>query len=175
MRLSGRRLTIVVAAFLATPVPAADGQAAFEACAALQNDAERLRCYDRAMQSSRLAAATAVPAAPAPEPVAHEPKNATAPESAAESAAAPSRFGLDDEQGAEEEVDRIDAALADIDVQHHGERIFSLDNGQVWRETAPTPRLRVEVGDAVSIRSGLFGSYRLFGSGSISTRVERIR
>lgn len=53
-----------------------------------------------------------------------------------------------------------------------------LELGLALRETVEDsqgPGLRLEVGDTVTIKSGLFGSHKLYGSGNRSSRVDRVR
>lgn len=55
------------------------------------------------------------------------------------------------------------------------ERIFTLDNGQVWVEDSPRPSTRFKVGDRVTIRAGSLDSYRMISSSNRSTAVDRVR
>lgn len=135
-------------------------------CAELNDDAQRLACYDRYVSRGGIDWASAEPAletappARKPDPAAHADPEA--------------RFGLpkpDDD----EDVDEISARITEIVVRASRERIITLDNGQVWVEDGPKPSLRLKVGDTVTIRSGIFGSYRLVGPGNRSNAVDRVR
>ena len=68
----------------------------------------------------------------------------------------------------------LTATIIKISKKRYGALIISLDNGQVWAEKIPT-RMRLDVGDTVSIRQGRFGGYRLSGHGNRSTEVTRIQ
>ncbi|HEX7060826.1 MAG TPA: hypothetical protein VF200_02595 [Woeseiaceae bacterium] len=140
---------------------------ALRRCAAIDEDAARLACYDAYVAGARAATATA-----------NEPPAASVPPDPATSAAersadAEARFGLP--TAPEEEPTEITAKITDIAERAYGERIFTLDNDQVWVEDSRARTLKLEVGDTVRISAGLFGSYRLRGSGNRSTGVDRIR
>src|SRR5690606_7359478 len=84
-------------------------------------------------------------------------------------------FGLP-ERDDEDELEEISAKVVRIDERANRERIFTLDNGQVWVEDSPTRSVRVKEGDTVRIRAGMFGSYRLsVASSNRATGVDRVR
>jgi hypothetical protein len=148
-------------------------------CAEMESDAQRLECYDTVLRSD------------AAEP--HEQQSATVESSGSAVAKAPAqnppapvepapaseaRFGVDtpaEPAKPAEEMKALGARIAAIEVRRNGERIFTLDNGQVWAEKSPSPSLHLEVGDRVTVKSGLFGSHRLFGSGKRSSGVDPVR
>lgn len=147
-------------------------------CADVETDVKRLECYDNALRQE----------SDEPRPVAKQGAEPTVSAPVAAQAAAPSmeaqptaedRFGLDaprEPEKPENELDELGATIAEIEVRRNGERVVTLDNGQVWAEKSPSPSLHLEVGDRVTIKSGLFGSHRLFvGSGKRSSGVYRVR
>lgn len=157
----------VLAALLAAPAGFTDEiPEPLRRCAELGDDAQRLACYDRYVSRGAIdasvveAAPQAAPPARKPDPSAHANPEA--------------RFGLP-ETDDDEDLDEISARIVEIVVRASRERIFTLDNGQVWVEDEPRPSLRLKVGDTVTIRSGIFGSYRLVGQGNRSTAVDRAR
>lgn len=149
-------------------------------CADIDEDALRLECFDqlardygdeRASERGVQGASSrpAEPAASIPEePAAPPPAELPDPED---------RFGLTatERDSDEEAPDQVSAHISEIELRRDGHRIFTLDNGQVWIEESARQGLRLTVGDAVTIKSGLFGSYRLFASGNKSTKVDRVR
>ncbi|HLT89672.1 MAG TPA: hypothetical protein VKZ85_01915 [Woeseiaceae bacterium] len=159
---------LVLLAGAASPALAEEVPDAFRRCAGLEDDAERLACYDRAV-GREIAGRTAQ----APEATDGVPESARAP-AAAEPAAAVAGFGLPTER--KEGIREISATVERITVRANGERIFTLDNGQVWVEDSPTRSVRVKEGDTVRIRAGLFNSFRLsVGESRRSTAVDRAR
>lgn len=141
-------------------------------CAEIEDDARRLACYDRHVRGGAAETTAAAPSAAAPVSGSPAPGSSEPPPAAD----AEQGFGLPEErEQREEEPDLISARITRIDVRRNGERIFTLDNGQMWVEDSPAPSLRLEVGDTVTIKAGLFGSHRLFGSGHRSSGVDRVR
>lgn len=162
----------------ATATPDDAGQRIAE-CADVKDDARRLQCYDRALAGGKSRAkpeAGEEVTAPA-SPVTPTPSTGSVPIPDADEAA-PERFGLDAEREAnrrQAEPDQISARITGLEFQRYGERVFTLDNGQVWVEKSPNAGLRLRVGDSVTIKRGLFRSYKLFGSGNKSSAVDRVR
>ena len=147
-------------------------------CAELESDAKRLECYDAALRQDAAEPPrkqrAGLPEASKPATAEAAPAQATVPPAPA----AEARFGLAapaEPAKPAEETKELGARITAIKVRRNGERIFTLDNGQVWAEKSPSPSLRLEVGDRVTIKSGLFGSHRLFGSGKRSSGVDRVR
>lgn len=173
-------------AFVAVQPLAGEFPESLQRCAQVDDDAQRLACYDREAARSRAAEPAVEGPPPATQKVPERPANA-APESAAAPAPEPAAepggdtadavasFGLPERDEDKDEPDEISAKVAKIDVRANGERIFTLDNGQVWVEKSPARSPRLKEGDPVRIKAGLFGSYRLFGSGNRSTGVDRVR
>lgn len=174
----------------------------FLACAQERDSAARLACYDRAASGEQTSARAAVPpvvlpqgseaageAAPDPGVVAGD--TATAPR-AADPAADPAgepispqdRFGLPGSELARKrgmthkesdrqmDPDRLNATVVSLSARPRGERIVTLDNGQVWVQKTPQ-YIAIEAGDPVTILRGALRSYRLVAAGR-STAVTRI-
>lgn len=178
MRMPYQFLFACIGAFAAMSATADARDDRLRGCAAVESDARRLECYDDALRSEaaapggqRKSAAEEAAAVPASTPGPRAP-------AAASQAAAEARFGLDkrpEPEAPERDLDELRATIAEIERRRNGERIFTLDNGQVWAEKSPSPSLRLKNGDPVTIKAGMFGSHRLFGSGKRSSRVYRVR
>jgi hypothetical protein len=144
------------AALLACAVEAAPLPDSIVACQKETDDARRLACYDEEVRRHAgtpedrfgLRRNQSPPAAPGEQPVEHPDKD---------------------------EIENISATVTAISRRPHGERVLTLDNGQVWAQTQAGAYLRVRVGDTVTIRSAALGSYLLSVQHGGSTRVERIR
>lgn len=164
------RVYVVLFAIAAIVPGVAAGSDDTKGCADIADDARRLECYDLAASDE--------PAEEAPEPAPASVPATLVEATEAEGASPDAResFGLKEERKpGEQEPDQISARIAEIEMRRNGERLFTLDNGQVWAEDAPERSLRLDVGDTVTIKAGLFGSHRLFGSGNRSSRVDRVR
>ena len=183
MRASRMALGFLLAAALlggASPAVLAAGDP--RSCVTIADDAARLACYDRAMGHT---------AAPKPAPVAPTaPAAAAAATSAAVAPAAPAKkdpvgeFGLSEEaKQAKDPAKAAEAAAAPDSItgrvmsvrwRKYGEFVVTLDNAQVWAQIEPMPSAVVRVGDTVTIKKALFGSYTLVTAGRIGTKVRRI-
>jgi hypothetical protein len=162
-------------------------------CAAKADAAARLACYDAiaAKLQAGEAVAAPVPAAPpapvappaAPAPVAAAPVAVPAPV-AAPAAQPEARFGAETlrkeeraSAGQPEEVDSIQGEIAQLAFAQNGRAIFTLSNGQVWRQiNGDTTPFRGKQGDKATIERSLFGSYSLTVEGrNLLVKVQRVR
>lgn len=132
----------------------------FRACASIGDGEKRLACYDSALAAvdaqaaARLAEqrrAAEIAAAKAAE----EAKIRKQQERLAAFGSAGASKGDDGD-----EVKEITAAIAELREGVTG-YVVTLDNGQVWRQTEVRTLPPVRVGDAVTIRKGLMGGYRM--------------
>lgn len=134
------------------------------ACAAVASPEERLACYDAAFP-------------PTVDPVAEAAAREAAQERARQD------FGLnrvqlrerEPERFRDETPDRIEAKVAGISQRPSGERVVTLDNGQVWLLTEATSKGPLAAGDQVSIKAGAMGSFLLVTPGRATLRARRIR
>ena len=129
-------------------------------CVAERDDARRLACFDAAM--ARLDALP--PAAPPPTPE--------------EKFGARGDLRRDIErpsQPAEQELDKLEGAVAAVAMRPGGGLIVTLDNGQVWQQLATGEAFRREVGDRVTLKPGVMGSFFLVGPRHRSIKVKRIK
>lgn len=170
MRAIGLMLAILV---LNAPAEAAvPGEADLLICATKPDAADRLACYDRAVaglsaEAQRLsvkrdADAKAFAAAEA----AASAKLAT--EAAAKMEADKlAAFGADSIRAADrparvaENLSQIDAKVAETFAAFGDKLVFSLDNGQMWRQIDGMPLPPVRAGHEVMVKKALLGAYKL--------------
>jgi hypothetical protein len=151
----------------------------------------RLACYDDAFgapaEAPPVKENTAAKTAELPRP-----SQSPAPAAAANTAApvdARSReqeFGLSPQQQARRanpspqpveaaEPTSITAAVTELRKQATGQFLAVLDNGQIWVQRETNTRVRLSIGEQVTIRRGTLGSYLLEGSSGLATRVRRVK
>jgi hypothetical protein len=179
--------------------PAAPVEAVL-ACRSVTDPVARLACFDRTSDAlaTPLAGAPAAGAPTAGPPAAASPPDlpAAAPDVAPPGAvAAPSHVAplppLDAQQefgkhprdvAAAEvaagirapDVNKIQAAIVAIGFAANGRMLFTLDNGQVWRQLVREGELLAKVGDPVTISRGLFGSFWLQAASGRGCKVSRV-
>jgi hypothetical protein len=131
-------------------------------CSTVAEDMARLKCYDE--QAARKKA-------PAPAPARATP--------------APSEFGLSAEAIRKKEAaanpdapkapEQLVSRVKAVTTKARGAYQITLEDGQVWEETqhssAATPP---KVGETVTIKQGMLGSYFLTSSAALALRVKRI-
>jgi len=153
---------------LALPGPvvrAASGlPAALHACTQEPDDSRRLACYDHEM--ARPAAARPPAASPPPTP---------APDKS---------FGLSPEKQRQLEPRAtrakvipqiLSSTVSAVGSRGDGRLAITLANGQLWVQGEAYEVFRVNVGDAVTIKPGLLGSFHLYAPSGYATRVTRAR
>ncbi len=173
------------------------------ACRAVVNATARLACFDRT--AAALAAGPKAVAAPPPAPVssasvASAPVQpaagstaglppvptaaATTSTPAAVSLNPQQRFGLPERTVVAKEVaagtrpadaTKIEARLLRIAPAGDGRLVFTLDNGQAWRQLNLEGELLAKQGDAVTISRGWLGSYWLQLTSGRGCKVTRLR
>lgn len=169
-------LVFAVVLWTGPAVGAEDFDAAVSACRAEADDARRLACYDRAAGRAAGAAPSVTPAAAAAK--------AAAP--AADPAAVKSEddFGRERQLAHEEDQKRAEAtravgelqsSITGIESRMDGLMTFTLENGQVWRQSRPDSKFSIKQGDAIRIQPGSLGSFILSGPTKKSTRVTRVK
>jgi hypothetical protein len=165
LRLSvhGAAIAIALVAF-ARPAAAADAHP----CAATVDPTERLACYDKAFP---------------PGPGARYGDVAAKVDREAQRQQAVRDFGLNRTQAEERKPeaereyrpDQIDAAVTKIGYRATGERVVSLDNGQVWLIIEVTEKGFLKPGDKVALKKGLIGTTYMLDTGRIHLRARRIQ
>ena len=68
----------------------------------------------------------------------------------------------------------IESVISGTSRRPRGELTITLENGQVWTQTSSKKR-RLEAGDSIQIKPGLFGGFQLFPEHGRPMRVRRIR
>ena len=162
-------------------------------CRGLPSEESRVICYDAAVDRSRQkggprpATAAATPAAPpaatpaATPPAALEPAAAAASGAAAASISQEELFGQNsndvqrtvEEATGSERIDSLSAQVTRLQDSGYEKVLITLDNGQAWQQIDDS-KLRLRVGDDVSIERASLGSFMLKKKGSKRTmRVSR--
>ena len=143
-----------------------------QVCTDIEDDAERLACYDASNEAS-----SAVPEALPEEQVAPAPAQTPVPQpdnnaGTVIAADAPEEFGNKEPLDAPREY--IEATI--VEIATSGEIDYlRLDNGQVWREVEDG-HLRYKEGREVTITEGIFSSYDLKMEGYNNiVKVKRVR
>jgi hypothetical protein len=129
--------------------PATAGTAeSMRACVQEQNDSRRLACYDREMARTEKS------------------------------------YGLTDEQKR-----KLDVPKADIDAKApavsskvravtpraDGRSVITLESGQIWVQGEAFDEIAIRAGEAVTIKSGMLGSFYMYLPSGLRTRVKRER
>jgi len=156
------------------PAGAAPGPAA--PCLSVENDRDRLACYDRLFGRVGSTATEGPESSEDTPATGGSPAGKTAPEAAARQQLGaeqlPSRRSEPDEPP--DETSEIVVILDEVGRRADGRYWFRLDNDQLWSQVS-AKRASFESGDLVRIRRGLLGTYHLRpadGSGR-STQVRR--
>ncbi|GAB2518208.1 hypothetical protein [Microbulbifer agarilyticus] len=85
------------------------------------------------------------------------------------------RFGHEEKKAIEEAPESITAVISAAQKGAHGKYTFTLDNGQVWRQT-DSGRTIWRGGEEVTLERGALGSFFMRkSSGGRSLRVKRIK
>jgi hypothetical protein len=138
-------------------------------CSDLYDDAQRLACYDAAFgKPTRSAAAVAAPRAPT-APAAPATVPAPTPAPAVRTAPAPVAPAT---PAAEKLPKNVSAAISEVGRRADGRFVVTLDNGQVWSQLERDMAAQVAIGDAVTVRQGMLGSYILITRSGVQTKVK---
>jgi hypothetical protein len=141
-------------------------------CRSLADPAARLICFDRESAalatrgSAPSAAAVPPPAVPAVQP---DPQK---------------QFGLPEKKVVAQEVaagtraadaTQIEAHITQLAPAGDQRLVFTLDNGQVWRQLSVQGEMLAKAGDAVTISRGVLGSFWLQLKSGRGCKVTRLR
>lgn len=148
--------------------PTASTEAVY-ACVGLEDDAERLACYDSAVgrlqQAEEAGELTTV---------SREDIEEVRRDSFGFSLPSLPRLALPSLNGEDDELDRITVAVARVRPDVYGKAIVTLENGQVWRQTDSTLVPEVRHGaDEAEIRKAAFGSFKMKLDNGRSFRARR--
>jgi hypothetical protein len=177
----------IVSLLLLASAPAFTGEATIPAvdrlvaCAEVQNPSQRLACFDREVAplakakspgNTARAPGTSTPAPPAAVAAVPAPKPSLGDEQL-KSKAKPR-----EEAKAEADEQAVHAHIASIRKVSTNTFVVSLDNGQAWRHEDVSLGEYLRNGEAITIRKGTLGSYRMTrdaGDSKNWIRVTRIR
>jgi hypothetical protein len=166
-------LTLAIAAALsAVGTARASGgpQEDLAACGAIADPTERLACYDRVAGRPATPAVGAPKAAPQP---AAAPAQAASPPAPAQGAAAASFGAYQTEHPVTRVAESLTARVSAMGKTIDGQPTVTLEGGALWLLDEVDPLLAV--GDTVTIKRGLFGSFLLETSTRRVHHVRRIR
>jgi len=157
------------AAAAAAAAKAAEAAAEAEARAT----AEAAEAEARAAEAEAMARAEAAAAA----------ATAAEAEAAATAKAAEEEFGMNpdlekkkppEERKDANELRELNAEVVEVKKRPGGELIVTLENGQTWVEKTAVYGFRVDVGDTILLKKGVFGGYRMVGRGRRASQVRRV-
>jgi hypothetical protein len=166
----------------AIAAPAETVTQALKKCGQVQNSLKRLVCYDKMVNElnrygglnelmsvpAPLAADSAAPAISANTTQADS--SATTPEPARNT-----DFGIEHKIQREDSEDKIYATVVKIEQNARKKRVFTLDNGHVWRQTEGNS-LKIDINDLVYVERGALGSFHLSKDNvNRRMRVKRVK
>ncbi|WP_462153603.1 hypothetical protein [Pseudoalteromonas piscicida] len=141
---------------------------ALQACTLIENDFKRLMCYDNVIANKPITETHSSKA-----PMNKDKINTARNEKKVE--LKEDGFGLEHKvKAASEEIEEITAKLVKTTTQGRDKMVFTLDNGQVWRQVSSETFFANE-GDTLIIERASFGSFLMKKAGSNrTTRVKRV-
>ncbi|MEZ7206097.1 hypothetical protein [Pseudoalteromonas sp. DY56-GL79] len=141
---------------------------ALQACTLIENDFKRLMCYDNVIANKPITETHSSKA-----PLSKDKINTARNEKKAE--LKEDGFGLEHKvKAVSEEIEEITAKLVKTTTQGRNKMVFTLDNGQVWRQISSETFFANE-GDTLIIERASFGSFLMKKAGSNrTTRVKRV-
>lgn len=148
---------------------------ALQACTFVENDFNRLLCYDNTMAGKSLSKpTTAKTLTPPANSAAVAAATAGTVATTEQSMKAKNKdFGLEHKEVSKDNDDEISAQVTSVEEAPYGELIINLDNGQQWRQIG-SDSLRISTNDTIVIERGLFNSFLLKKAGqNRSIRVKR--
>jgi hypothetical protein len=150
----------------------AESLTAIEACTKLSDDRARLACFDREVgaemghraSDSAPASTSVAPVAPAPR-LTEEQKLGLSPGRIVQ---------LERPASAPPPLKELTVTIQSLSTDANGHQVFTLQNGQVWRQVELDEAFFVHAGDAVTISRGALGSYFMSFGTHRNTRVTRL-
>lgn len=121
-------------------------------CQKIEENLARLNCYDQ------LASTTATPK-PSEDATNAAVKSVEKPQQNAISSPE-SAFGIEQKLIAEQAPEQLKAKVVKVVKNPYGQLKFTLDNGQVWKQSS-SHRLRLKVDETIIINRGIMGAFRL--------------
>ena len=152
-------------------------------CSSIQQDSNRLACFDRevarhkpvsgSVASTQVTPAQAMP--PAPVVATTPPQSAKTKEDEFGVTGQLARKRKEAEVKTNVALVELRAAVVKVRTKYYGEHVFELDNGQVWEEPQKKNALNIKAGEQVRITQGAMGSYFLLADSGATTRVRRVK
>ncbi|CAD2226317.1 conserved exported hypothetical protein [Pseudoalteromonas sp. 3J6] len=136
----------------ATPI----NEQALQACSFIENDFNRLLCYDNTIAGKSLTQ----PAHKQPQQSVKANVKADTAVATAPVAAKAKEFGLEHKKITKNTEETISSKIANVKKAPYGELIITLENNQQWRQIG-SDRLSLDKGDTVTISRGVFNSFLL--------------
>ena len=169
------KVNLFVVSLLVFPI-AALGNKPQHVCATIENNEQRLACYDEHFVATADVHANAQPRPSAADNGDHTDQTIAATSVAADGDAAVSSDSTRNTEAAlpSKEVD-LSATVARVAKKARGQHVVYLENGQVWQENFASSYFPVEPGDRITIKRRRFGGYRLVVPSGKGYRVERVR
>jgi hypothetical protein len=189
MRPTAKALTVLLLSAACKRAGAQGVPGSLHDCMSITSDKQRLACFDREM--AKLDSTETKHGAPASDDGKTNTQTSTGNPTSGAKATAPSAasltpertFGLSGDQILQLEARQggtppaklksLTAQIASVSHNAEGRWVFTLDNGQVWRQTE-TRSFEASPGAAVRISSGAMGSFWIETSKHNWTRVERV-
>ncbi len=165
---------VVLGAILASGIQAQEIPAELLSCASLDDDAERLSCFDREM-TRQLLASREQPAITTTNVVIPEGSAAAVPAEDSPTVVAVTAAEEQFDNPQLSDLDPISPTVTRVDRRPHGEHVVYLDNGQVWSEQTKSSYFPVKTGETVTIKKRKYGGYRLVTESGKAYDVERLR
>ena len=176
---------IMLSVFAAQPSAADSFPSDLQACMDLDDDVQRLDCFDDALSRNSTITQDVTRESAAPihdDPPAEAVQLHVYGASSDKGTVEDDSFGLPANvaspiEKAEENQDsnEIIALVTSLSQRPRGEHIVVLDNGQVWAEEFASRYFPVKVGDAVTIKKRRFHGYLLVTESGKGFAVERLR
>jgi len=175
----------MIATLIMSPAFGDTGVHALLQCRAIRDTNDRLACFDResaVLDDETSVTSHVVDIARATSPTEPAAKGTAPPVVTAARLTPTEKFGLppativarDGEPGQPTEITEVSARVMGLALQDDGRVVFSLDNGQAWRELTPAGDLLVKLGDTVRLVRGAFGSFRIKTTTGRDCKVTRV-
>ncbi|ALQ09606.1 MULTISPECIES: hypothetical protein [Pseudoalteromonas] len=146
---------------------------ALQACSFIENDFNRLLCYDNTIAGKSLTKPSVAKVLAPPTTNTNVP--IPTPTQKAPSVANADDFGLEHKEVHKEKDTEIKATITSIEKAAYGELIINLDNDQQWRQIG-SDSMRLKESDTVVITRGVFNSFLLKKANqNRSIRVKRTK
>ena len=150
----------LIAVFFLPPLGFADNHSP-EICSQIENNSQRLTCYDNLFS-------TAHETKPSKDEATQEPSQQS-------SRIVPETFGLKKRIN-QKELPQIAATIQSFSKLNNDRISINLDNGQTWRSTESIGRLRLKKLTKVTITKSRIGGFKLKAEGQKGfVRVKRIK